>query len=1209
MDLFRRRKATEDELHRGAEEMRLEQERLAREALEERLQEQEEPMKKMEIQTLEGCKASEEVGLKTPNPQVHSMATPPPVPEETEVVRSGGRPEIEDQARVMPVTYAPWTPEHQKRSEERGAGMAPGLQEPYQPLFDAEQVRRFEELQRAAPMIMARQPEPLRPAWMVQEEKKNMEAEIEKEVFAEQKRMSQYLKDPEKLELLDKMRKMEQEMDKMHKDSETLKLSNRVLWEQNEKLKDEVKKKIEEECQVPKEEFGTPYEEEPRGEGVETPRRLDGGIDPPPKESPADPKMMMKGMLKLMEGMQMMQSQILEVKKDKAVEVVRGSVSELPRLPEWKAETAPLDLTDWLLTIEPAMGDLSDGSQQWWEQVVETARKWYSEHQEKTPLEKVSHRPTMPAALTEPRFQRLEKRATALLMAAIPANQQEEVIAGKEVSTIAVLGRLMTSYQPGGLSEKAAILSALDAPEEAQGLSQAVIGLRKWLRWHRRAGEIGVTRPDATIQVKGLGRLMKKILKDNGDLAFRIQLAKSTLAIDTTPTEAAVMTYANHLLAEVEQVAHQDKKKVERALPVITDPKMKKIEEGGKTAEGKGGGKERSYEGKGGMACKYFISEHGCKKGRSCTFTHTLDDQRRCWNCGSTSHYAPKCDRPREGERPQRTEAKGEGKQVRSVKKEDSPTKVEEVPVKREESQNEVMKELLEEANKMLKSMAAPKIEEREGKLEKLQKQLDDLRQLKVFRLSRMEINETEGLLDSGATHSLRPKKKGEDVMKLKEIQVTLACGKKVPLKMTKGGTMIAAEATTEPIIPMGKMINLLGCSLGWTKEDGLVIHHPKKGLIQTVERGGCPHVSLEVALELIDELESCCEEVGGEDHELKKMAQKAEEEEEWLRDLVKSHPVLKRLPGKIQEELVRTPAHRLGEIPGVNKSMKKRWSKHGVTLHLYSGKDEGFTLKRAVREQGGDESLVLEVDVKNGEAWDMLQDGMYKQLLRLAMDDLVGGVVCAPNCRTRSVLRHFPIPEDPNAPRPVRSWEGGEWGSSHITPEERKKVEEDDVLMWRAIMLTIVATHVRRAQRPKGPDVRFLVEQPAPPEDYPEVVSWWRTKEWKDLKKIYQWAEVSLRQGDFGGKAVKPTIVGGNLTMEFPGGVRKRKKIIAKDEVKSSKELERWAPGMMRQVARDVILQIQGSSPELRKLNWDEHIQMNHTPFRRDCRICQETR
>ena len=111
------------------------------------------------------------------------------------------------------------------------------------------------------------------------------------------------------------------------------------------------------------------------------------------------------------------------------------------------------------------------------------------------------------------RFQRLEKRATALLMAAIPATQQEEVIAGKDVSTMSILGRLMISYQRGGLSEKWAILTALDSPEEASTLSQAVLGLRKWLRWHRRAGEVGVVRP-ATIQVKGLGRLMGRVLKD-----------------------------------------------------------------------------------------------------------------------------------------------------------------------------------------------------------------------------------------------------------------------------------------------------------------------------------------------------------------------------------------------------------------------------------------------------------------------------------------------------------------------------------------------------------------------------------------------------------------------------------------------------------------------------------------------------------------------
>ena len=49
--------------------------------------------------------------------------------------------------------------------------------------------------------------------------------------------------------------------------------------------------------------------------------------------------------------------------------------------------------------------------------------------------------------------------------------------------------------------------------------------------------------------------------------------------------------------------------------------------------------------------------------------------------------------------------------------------------------------------------------------------------------------------------------------------------------------------------------------------------------------------------------------------------------------------------------------------------------------------------------------------------------------------------------------------------------------------------------------------------------------------------------------------------------------------------------------------------PGMMRMVAKEIVAQIQRVTPHVRVLSWDEHIQMNHTPFRRDCKICQETR
>ncbi len=56
---------------------------------------------------------------------------------------------------------------------------------------------------------------------------------------------------------------------------------------------------------------------------------------------------------------------------------------------------------------------------------------------------------------------------------------------------------------------------------------------------------------------------------------------------------------------------------------------------------------------------------------------------------------------------------------------------------------------------------------------------------------------------------------------------------------------------------------------------------------------------------------------------------------------------------------------------------------------------------------------------------------------------------------------------------------------------------------------------------------------------------------------------EVHFRQGDMGGKASKPTTVGGNLVIQMPP----TKDPKSKKEIKSSKELERWVPGMMRTI------------------------------------------
>jgi hypothetical protein len=133
-------------------------------------------------------------------------------------------------------------------------------------------------------------------------------------------------------------------------------------------------------------------------------------------------------------------------------------------------------------------------------------------------------------------------------------------------------------------------------------------------------------------------------------------------------------------------------------------------------------------------------------------------------------------------------------------------------------------------------------------------------------------------------------------------------------------------------------------------------------------------------------------------------------------------------------------------------------------------------------------------------------------------------------------------------------------------------------------------------------------LEQPASPKDYkPEVVSFWDTKEWASLKKEFGWEETTFAQGQYGGSDTKPTTFGGNLKLEV-NNHKRMKKAGEGLEVKSSKNLSRWAPGVMAMVAEALTTQVMQRNPMLRPLSWDEHIAHGHTPYRRDCAVCQQT-
>eukprot|EP00435_Cladocopium_sp_Y103_P065438 s603_g27.t1 len=888
-------------------------------------------------------------------------------------------------------------------------------------------------------------------------------------------------------------------------------------------------------------------------------------------------------MLLMLQSMQKMMDD-----REERAEALRTTIPDLPLLAEWSGN-GPIDMGDWLVLLEPIMSDLSPNSEVWWKLMLKELEDWYTDHMKLAPLARASHSMKTPAVLKEKRWQRLERRVVSLLLKAIPQSAKEEMISGKRTTVFAILASLQVAYQPGGLAEKEIILRNLEQPSEASSIQEAVMSLRRWSRWRVRAGELGVAEPDPSILMRGINKLTKKVVENHRELLFRISLARSTLMVDCAPTSTSASQFANHLQAELEQIAHVEKRGQATGVNAKGDYKLKKVEETGQqSAKGDAKGKKKGEEkGASRSPCKFFLSADGCRKGKQCTWQHALDGQRRCWCCGSTQHLASEC--PRQSpEKPRAQKAEVEKDEKENEGSQNCSGLSEAAEVGSSASNEEVMKSLIEEAGKMLKGMTLEenkrsKEEERGDKLQQLQKQLDALTRtnVKVLRLTKLGGHGERGLIDSGATHALRGRRPREKVEMYPTVEVQLAGGEVKKMHLSPQGILIG-DKDTEPIIPMGLLTKCLSCDIQWTP-DGLDVVHPELGRLDVVIDNGCPMLERGQALLLIKQLEDLTV------ARLKEMGIKENPELQWLTRLVKEHPVFKDVPEEIKERLIEEPAMDATAVG--NKKMRKKWRTEGLTVHLFSGSKDGYPLKRAFKEVGGQPHRLLELDVLHGHR------------------GLLGG----PPCRTRSVLRHMEVEGMDDMPRPLRQWNGGEFGKEGLTPKEREAVVEDDTLLFRFLLLYIVAEEVRKAMG-KTQKVAFGMEQPASPENKKEVVSWWRTKQWATLKDLYELGEQSFNQASFGGSATKPTTWAGNMRICLPAFEKKGEPRnidgMNREEIfQSSRKLSRWAPGLMREIALVIQSQI-WQTPALKKASWTtwkEHILAHHVPYRKDCKVCQE--
>ena len=912
-------------------------------------------------------------------------------------------------------------------------------------------------------------------------------------------------------------------------------------------------------------------------------------------------------MLKLMQGMQKMQKQLMSQQSKKSRsnreddgredEHIRANV-EIHKLPEWSIDSAPVDFQDWMMVIHPQLCDMSESSAEWWTQMTAAARDWYQKHQSMKPLEKLQHEVKMPQELLKKKWARLEKRVSNMLLQSIPESQKEEVISTKNLSVLGILTRLMINYQPGGSHEKAAVLAALESPQEAANVGEAISGLRRWMRWKRRATDISVSMPDPTVMLRGLDRLVNKVLTSHPSLHFRVNLTRTNLMVDAVPTMKGIEQLAECLLAEFDQLSYS-KRKQDKVVP-----KMKKMEELREKGGGKEGGSKKGEDSKP-APCRFFHTEQGCRKGNACKWSHEVkDDQKRCWTCGATTHMSPQC--------PTKENQQHGNKKVAKVECERASKRNEEEDAASERAAvcpSEDMKSLLEEAGKMLKGMSnggSPRNSEETGdaKIRSLQRQLDELKgqgAVRVLRLSRVQVAEGGlGLLDSGATHALRPQRPGEDLGRYLEVKITLAGGQETKMRMSPGGVLVSPDPKTEPILPLGTLVSDLGCSIQCSGEC-LTIHHPHQGQIPAKLQGGCPMIDKSMALKLISEMEQV-----GEKKKMRSMRGDDEALISWMKRVVEDHPAFQGVPQHLKDKMVVTPQS--SAIAG-NRKLRKLWKREGgVILFLYSGKSEGFHMKRAAKDLGFDVRKLIEVDIQNGSQWDMVSGELYAELVLMACEGQIGAVVASPNCRTRSRLRHVEVP---SLPAPARAWGGGEWGKEDLNSTEAIKCYEDDVMMLRSMMLYIIAEEMRKAGGESRP-TSFLLEHPGEPKDLPEVVSWWRTPQWKALKEAYGLQEVDVDQGEIGGKGKKATTLGGNVDVQLPARCPTKqpgRKIEGKTPqqlVEESRMLSRWAPLMMAAIT-EAVFKERGQVPKPRVRSWRTHLLQGHTPFRKDCAICQQ--
>eukprot|EP00439_Symbiodinium_sp_Y106_P047630 s3065_g6.t1 len=284
-------------------------------------------------------------------------------------------------------------------------------------------------------------------------------------------------------------------------------------------------------------------------------------------------------------------------------------------------------------------------------------------------------------------------------------------------------------------------------------------------------------------------------------------------------------------------------------------------------------------------------------------------------------------------------------------------------------------------------------------------------------------------LLDSGATHAVIPYNR--DLQDLDTVPVTLAGDSKEEWWKTKGGTLVVppesknAKETKDlqMILPLGALVETLGCKVSWSRRSGLKVVHPTLGTLRTgVGRNTCPFLQEDQALRLISELEekrlrNFEQEVDNLQYHLESLERPADptealrtfartgERRDALR-AVMAQPYFAEAREDIKARLAESIPGRdddsgkqvLKALPLSRSSRRELLASTRWVVHLCAGESKvNDPLALWAQEQG---AYLIRVDLqeKGGKGWDLSQPhGAWRALLWAAATGRIVAVLSSP--------------------------------------------------------------------------------------------------------------------------------------------------------------------------------------------------------------------